>query len=63
MSNMTSMGSLHMCMVEWTTGEWQLTPVHIWSVCTDVPCVSEGETRCKLYPCVNTMYPPKTEVL
>ena len=57
-----SMGSLHMRVVEWTTGERQLTPVHTWNVCTDVPCSGEGETRCELYPCLNAMYPHKTEV-
>ena len=41
----------------------QLTPVHTWNVCTDVPCSGEGETRCELYPCVNVLYPHKTEVL
>ena len=40
----------------------QLTPVHTWNVCTDVPCSGEGETRCELYPCVNALYPHKTEV-
>jgi hypothetical protein len=40
----------------------QLTPVHTWNNCTDVPCSGEGETRCELYPCVNAMYPHKTEV-
>jgi len=53
---------LHMRVVEWTTGERQLTPVHTWNVCTDVPCSGEGETRCELYPCLNAMYPHKTEV-
>ena len=51
-----------MRVVEWTTGERQLTPVHTWNVCTDVPCSGEGETRCELYPCVNALYPHKTEV-
>ncbi len=40
----------------------QLTPVHTWNVCTDVPCSGEGETDSELYPCVNAMYPDKTEV-
>jgi hypothetical protein len=40
-----------------------MTSVHTWNVCTDVPCSGEGETRCKLYPCVNALYPHKTEVL
>jgi hypothetical protein len=40
----------------------QLTSVHTWNVCTDVPCSGEGETCCELYPCVNVMYPYKTEV-
>ena len=55
-------GSLHMRVVEWTTGERQLTPVHIWNVCTDVHCSVEGETRCELHPCLNALYPHKTEV-
>ena len=57
-----SMGSLHMRVVEWTTGERQLTPVHTWNVSTDVSCSGEGETRCELYPCLNALYPHKTEV-
>jgi hypothetical protein len=40
----------------------QRTPVHTWNVCTDVPCSGEGETRCELCPCVNALYPHKTEV-
>ena len=51
-----------MRVVEWTTGERQLTPVHIWNVCTDVHCSVEGETRCELHPCLNALYPHKTEV-
>jgi len=27
-----------------------------------VPCSGEGKTRCELYPCVNALYPHKTEV-
>ena len=40
----------------------ELMSVHTSNVCTDVPCSGEGETRCELYPCVNVMYPNKTEV-
>jgi hypothetical protein len=35
---------------------------HNLNVCTDVPCSGQEETRCELYPCVNAMYPHKTEV-
>ena len=44
------------------TGDRQLTPVHTWNVCTDVPCSGEGKTRCELHPCLNEIQPHKTEV-
>ena len=36
--------------------------MHAWNVATDVPCSSEGDRRCEVYPCSNALYPEKTEV-
>ena len=36
--------------------------MHAWNVATDVPCSSEGDRRCEVYPCSNALHPEKTEV-
>jgi len=35
---------------------------HNWNVATNVPCHGHGETKCEVWPCLNALYPEKTEV-